>query len=282
MFYPRAGGVLYRIALTAKKDRGSTGSGSREQDLYDAAREDASAVVGFHLDGVVEGHAVVDLEDVAFAAEASEEAADGFAGEACHAAEIFVGKRHEEGDGEIGMGGVGVELIHAGEVEEGAGEFAGGGGMKSEAAGGEDGAVVLAREGQGGDAADIGVGFHEANEFGSGNGFDGAGGEGLCGDAIEGLLLQSREAEDIAGAGDAEEKETAFGGGGSKFDAAAADDQEMVGGKAFAEEDFMGFVMAANSDGVEVAQGDARKGAKTLGSGRRSLENTAREDGGPP
>ena len=63
--------------------------------------EDASAVVGFHLDGVINRRAVVDLKDVAFAAETSEEPADGFEGEVDHAAEIFVGNCHKEGDGEI-------------------------------------------------------------------------------------------------------------------------------------------------------------------------------------
>ena len=119
------------------------------------------------MDGVVECHAVVDLVDVAFAAEAREEAADGFAGEACHAAEIFVGKQHEEGDGEIGTGGGAVEFVYASEVEEGAGELAGCGAVKREATGGEDGAVVLACEGQGRGAADVGVGFHEADEVGA-------------------------------------------------------------------------------------------------------------------
>jgi hypothetical protein len=263
MFYQGTGGALYRIALTAKKDTGAL-LGSGERDSSDAAMEDASAVAGFHLDGAVERHLVVDLKDVAIVAEASEEAADGLAGEAGHAAEIFVGKFHEEGDGEIGMGWGAVELVHTGEVEEGAGELAGGGGVKSEATRSEDGAVVLACEGQSGDAADIGVGFHEPDEFAAGNGFDGAGGEGFRGDAIEAVLVQSGEAEDIAGAGDAEEKEAAFGGGGGKFDAAAADDQKMVGGKAFAEECFVGIVVSANSDGVEVAQGDAGEGTKTL------------------
>ncbi len=220
---------------------------------------------------MVERHAVVDLADVTFAAEASEEAADGFAGEAGHAAEIFVGKLHEKGDREIGMGWCTVELVNACKIEQGAGELAGCGAVKSEATGGEDGAVVLACEGQSGDSADIRVGFHEADEVGAGNGFDGAGGEGFGGDAVEGVLVQSGEAEDIAGAGDSEEKEAAFGGGGGKFDVAAVDDQEMISGKAFAEEDFPGFVMAALPDGVEVAEGDAGEGTRGLGTGDRSL-----------
>ena len=39
-----------------------------------------------------------------------------------------------------------------GPVEQGAGELAGGGGMEGEAAGGEDGALIFACEGEGGDA----------------------------------------------------------------------------------------------------------------------------------
>ena len=53
-------------------------------------------VAGFHLDGMVEGHAVEGLVELAIAAEAGEEAADGFAGEAGHTAEVFVGKLHDK------------------------------------------------------------------------------------------------------------------------------------------------------------------------------------------
>lgn len=214
------------------------------------------------MDGVGKGHAVVDLKDVAFAAEASEEPADGFAGEAGHAAEVFVGKLHEEGDGEVGVGA--VEVVHARQVEEGAGELAGGGGLKSEAAGSEDGVGIFPSESQCGDAGDLGVDFHEADEFVAGDGFNGAGGKGFGGQAIDGVLMQSCEAENIAGAGDAEQQEAAFRGGGGKLDAAGADDQEMVGGEAFAKESFMGFVVTADADGVEVAQGDAGEGASVL------------------
>jgi hypothetical protein len=50
----------------------------------------------------MEGHAVVVLVDEAFAAEAGEEATDGFPGEAGHAAEVFLVEVHEERDGEVG------------------------------------------------------------------------------------------------------------------------------------------------------------------------------------
>jgi len=42
--------------------------------------------------------------------------------------------------------------------------------------------------------------------------------------------MQSGEAEDVTRAGDAEKEETAITGRGGDFDAAGADDQEMVGG----------------------------------------------------
>ena len=106
--------------------------------------------------------------------------------------------------------------------------------------------------------------FHEADEVGAGDGFDGAGGKGFGGEAIESVLVQSGEAEDIARSGDAEEKEPTFGGGCGKFDSAAADDQKVVGGQALAKEGFVGFVMSADADGVEVAQGDAGEGARVL------------------
>jgi hypothetical protein len=46
---------------------------------------------------MVESYAVVQLVELAFAAKAGEKAADGFAGEACHAAKLFVREPHEEG-----------------------------------------------------------------------------------------------------------------------------------------------------------------------------------------
>jgi hypothetical protein len=238
------------------------------------------AVAGFELDRVMEGHAVVGLVDQAFAAEAGEEAADGFAGEAGHAAELLMGELQEEGDGEIGMDGGVVQFVHASQVEEGAGELASGGGVESEAPGGEEGTVVVAGDGQSGGAADVGVGFHEAKEVDAGNGFDGAGDDGFGGDAIESVFVQSGEAEDVAGAGDAEEEETALRGGGGNFDATAADDQELVGREAFADEDGVSFAMAADADGVEVAQDGTGERTGVLGIGSRRFFNIARKDGG--
>lgn len=187
-------------------------------------------VAGFEAIRVVEGHAVVALIDKAFAAEAGEESADGLSGEPCHAAELFLVKLHVEGNGEVGWGGVVAAVVCAGPVKKGAGKFPGGGSVESEATRGEEGALILACDGQSGDEADVGVGLHDADEVGAGDGFDRAGGEGLGTDAVSGLLVQSGEAEDVAGAGDAEEEETAIAGGGGDFDAAGADDQEMIGG----------------------------------------------------
>jgi hypothetical protein len=47
---------------------------------------------------------------------------------------------------------------------------------------------------------------------------------------VNGLLVQGGEAEDVAGSGDAEQEETAIAGGGGDFDAAGADEQEVIGG----------------------------------------------------
>ena len=188
------------------------------------------AVSSFEAAGVVEGHAVVALIDQALAAEAGEQAADGFAGEACHAAKLFLIKLHVEGDGDVGWGGVVGAVVCAGPVEKGAGEFAGGGGVEGEATRGEEGALIFACDRQSGDEADVGVGFHDADEVGARDGFDGAGGEGLGSDAVSGLLVQGGEAKDVAGAGDAEQEETAIAGGGGDFDASSADELEVVGG----------------------------------------------------
>jgi hypothetical protein len=126
------------------------------------------------------------------------------------------------------------------------------------------------------------VGFHEADEVDPGDGPDGAGDEGFGGDPIECMLAQSGEAEDVADPGYAEEEETAIGRTGGDFDAAAADDQEMVGGKAFSDEDGPGFAMVADADGVEIAEDGTGERTRVLRTGRRSFCNTAREDSGPP
>jgi len=90
--------------------------------------------------------------------------------------------------------------------------------------------LILACDGQSGDEADVGVGLHDADEVGAGDGFDGAGGEGFGSDAVSGLLVEGGEAEDVARDGDAEQEETAIAGGGGDFDAAGAEDQEVIGG----------------------------------------------------
>jgi hypothetical protein len=231
---------------------------------------------------VVEGHAIVGLIDLAFAVEAFEGAADGFPGEPGHATKLFVRELHEEGDGEIATDGAVVEVVHAGPVEEGARELTGGGGGERETAGGEEGAVVLASEGQSGGAADVGVGFHEENEIGAGDALDGAGHEGFGSDAIECVFAQSGEAEDVAGTGDTKEQQTAICGGGGDFDAATADNQQMVGCEAFADENGVGFATAADADRVEVAKDCTRKRAGVVGRGCRNVCKTARKDSGPP
>jgi hypothetical protein len=173
---------------------------------------------------MVESHAVVKLVELAFAAKASEKAADGFAGEACHAAKLFVRELHEEGEGEIGVEGAVAGLVRAGEVEEGAGEFASRGGMESEAASGKDGSVVFAGEGLGNELTDTGGVGHEANKVGARDGSDDTGFEGFGRYAIAGSLKQRRKPKEVAGAGNAEEEKTAFGGGGDYFYPPAAHD----------------------------------------------------------
>jgi hypothetical protein len=113
------------------------------------------------------------------------------------------------------------------------------------------------------------VGFHTADEVGAGNGFDGAGAEGFGGSAVEIVLVESGEAEDIARAGDAEEEETAIYGGGGDLDAPGKDDEEVVGGETFAEQSCVGFVATAESDGVKVAQGVRRERTGVLWIGRK-------------
>ena len=177
----------------------------------DAAMGDSSTVAGFHLDGVVEGHAVEGLVELAFAAKAGEEAADGFAGEACHAAEIFMSELHEEGEREAGEFDGVVEVVHASEVEEGASEFAGGGGVKREAACREDGAVVFAGESLGDASTDVWVKGHEVEEVRTGDGLDEARFAGFRGGAVRLVLDEGGEAEEVAGSSDAEEEAAAFG-----------------------------------------------------------------------
>jgi hypothetical protein len=115
-------------------------------------------------------------------------------------------------------------FVRASEVEEGAGKFASGGGMESEAASGKDGSVVFAGEDLSNELTDTGGVGHEANKVGAGDGSDDTGFEGFGGYAVAGSLKQRRKAKEVAGAGNAKEEKTAFGGGGDYFDTPAAHD----------------------------------------------------------
>lgn len=62
-------------------------------------------------------HLLIGLIDEAFATELGEEAADGLAGDARHAAEFFVGEGHRKRDRVVGVRGRVVEVIHAGPIK---------------------------------------------------------------------------------------------------------------------------------------------------------------------
>jgi hypothetical protein len=172
---------------------------------------------------------------------------------------------HEEGDGEVGWDLTVGAVVHTRPVEESAGELTGGGGVEGEAASGEDSAVVFASDGEGGGAADVGVGFHHAKIVSAGNGLNYAGGDGFGADAMEGALVQGSEAENVAGASDAEKEEAAFAGGGGDLDATVADDVEVFGGKALAEEDDVCIALAADANGIEVTESVRGEVAEGLG-----------------
>jgi hypothetical protein len=268
MVYQAMGFALYRIALRGLNVR---------QSKHERRRVGRwSAVAGCHLDGMVEGHAVEGLVKLAFATEAGEEAADGFAGEASHAAELFMGELHEEGEGEISVEGAVAGLVWASEVKESAGQFAGGRGVEGEPACGEDGPVVFAGEGLGDALADVGIAGHEVKEVSAWDGLDDAGFEGFGGNAIGCSLEEGGKSEEVARAGDAEEEKSAFSGRGDDFHAARADNQEIVRGEAFAKEDAVRCEGAAGANGVEVTQDDIRRD--------RSVRNwdTSSKDEKPP
>ena len=82
---------------------------------------------------------------------------------------------------------------------------------------------------------------------------------------MEGALVQGSEAENVTGASDAEKEEAAFAGGGGDLDATVADDVEVFGGEALAEEDDVGFALAADANGIEVMEGVGGETAKGLG-----------------
>ena len=105
------------------------------------------AIAGCEATGVVKGHAVVALLDEAFAAETCEEAADGFARQADHAAEVFLTELHAEGDGKVCQARALGSVVGAGPVDECTGELTRGRGMEGEATRGEEGALVLAGNG---------------------------------------------------------------------------------------------------------------------------------------
>lgn len=226
------------------------------------------AVAGFEAAWVVEGHAVVALIHETFAAEAGQKAADSFAGEADHAAKVFLIELHEEGDGEVGVGGEAAEVVGTRPVEKGAGELAGGRGVEGEAASGEDGAVVLAGQGESDDTVDVGMIPHEADEVAAWDGFYGGGAKGFGADAVDGVIVQGCETEDIAGAGDSKEKKPAFAGGSGGFYAAVADDVEVAGREALAEEDFVRLVVTADAYGVKIVQRVRGEGGRDWGAWR--------------
>jgi hypothetical protein len=157
-------------------------------------------------------HLLVNLVDETFATEFAEEAGYGLAGDAGHAAEFFVGKGHGEGDRQIGVRGAIVKVVHAGPIEEGACEFAGGGVGEGKAPSAEDGGVIVAGHRRGGASTDVDEGVHEANEIGARDGFDGAGAQGDGGDSIVGVLEERGETENFTWTGDAKQEKTSLGG----------------------------------------------------------------------
>ncbi len=89
--------------------------------------------------------AVVEV-DQAFAAELSDQTADGLAGEAGHAAEFFVGHVGWKAHGEMIAGAGLTRLVRLGPIQQGAGQLARGGCGQGKSAGGQDGATEVARQ----------------------------------------------------------------------------------------------------------------------------------------
>jgi hypothetical protein len=209
------------------------------------------AIKRFELVGVMEDHLLIDLFDEAFATELSEQAGNGFAGDAGHAAEFFVGEGHGEGDREIHVAGEILEFVGAGPVQESVGEFAGGIAGEGESPSAKEGRVVFAGESDGSATANFVEGLHEANEVGAGNGFEGAGAESDGGHAMGRALKQSSEADDLAGYGNTQKQHATFGGRCNEFDAATADEEYVIGDEALVEQNLMGAEGDRRADGVE-------------------------------
>ncbi len=84
--------------------------------------------------------------DQAFAAELSDQAADGLAGEAGHTAEFLVSYMGWKAHGEMISGAGVTRLVRLGPVQQGAGQLAGCGCRQGKAAGRQDGATEIARQ----------------------------------------------------------------------------------------------------------------------------------------
>ena len=129
----------------------------------------------------MQDHFLVFQVDETLKTKLTQQAADGFARNASHAAELFLAELHAEGDGKVTVGRTVVQLIHTCPVEQRSGEFAGCGGVQGEATSGEECAVVLKRESLGGDECHVGVRLHESEEVDAGDVFydGGSGGFGI-------------------------------------------------------------------------------------------------------
>lgn len=63
---------------------------------------------------------------------------------------------------------------------------------------------------------------------------------------------------------------------------AAAENGDVAGGEAFADEDVIGLSTAADSDGVKLAQGSRRERREALRAGNGTVVAVARKNGWPP
>jgi hypothetical protein len=127
--------------------------------------------------------------------------------------------------------------------------------QSSEAAGVEEGCLVLFAEGLGGVEAGLAVAGEEGEELIAANAFDLDGLEGLGGDLIAGAGDDGAEAEDVAGHGDLEDEGASVAGAAGELHLAGADDVDAAGGLIFLEEGGAARQAGRDADGVEVQEG---------------------------
>ena len=115
--------------------------------------------------------------------------------------------------------------------------------------GAASGSVVVVGHGAGA----VSAGVPKPDEVRAGDVLDDGGNQGLRGYELSRATEQRGEIEDFAGANHTEAEKAPLRRPGNKFDSAAARDEDVVGGEAFADKKLVGRVTPTGAEGTEIA-----------------------------